>query len=141
MLDDLLVNKYLAQFHQIHNLQLFYEFQRQYPPVCTHGASMAFVVGLLALVTGEKNSDFTPCKEIEILESGEVLLVLVETRILGFGIRNTAQGIRIKPSIGFRNQRSTDKISRIQYLQSGIHSVESRVRDSIRFSYMEQHDT
>ena len=53
MLHDLLANKYLAQFHQIYNLQLFYEFQGQYPPVCTHGASMAFVVGLLALVTSE----------------------------------------------------------------------------------------
>ena len=148
ILDDLLVNKYLAQFHQIHNLQLFYEFQGQYRPVCTHGASMAFVVGLLALVTGEKNSDIAPRKEIKILESGKFLLVeyrileisLVETRLLGSGIRNTAQGIQIAPSIGFWNQRSTDKKSGIQYLESGIHSVESRVRDSIWFSYMGQQD-
>ena len=40
---------------------------------------MAFVVGLLALVTGEKNSDIAPRKEIQILESGKVLLV--ESRI------------------------------------------------------------
>ena len=91
---------------------------------------MAFVVGLLALVTGEKNSDIAPCKKIQILESGKFLLVesgileiaLVETRILSFGIWNTAQGIWIEPSIGFRNQRSTDKISRIQYLESKIQS-------------------
>ena len=109
---------------------------------------MAFVVGLLALVTGEKNSDIAPRKEIQILESGKVLLVesrileiaLVETRLLGFGIWNAAQGIQIPLSIGSRNQRSTDNKSRIQYLESGIHGVESRVRDSIRFSYMEQHD-
>ena len=109
---------------------------------------MAFVVGLLALVTGEKNSDIAPRKEIQILESGKFLLVesaileisLMETRILGFGIRNTAQGIRIPLSIGLRNQGSTDKKSRVQYLESGIHRVEFRVRDSIRFSYMVQHD-
>ena len=110
---------------------------------------MAIVVRLLALVTGEKNSDITPRKEIQILESGNVLLVeyrileisLVETRILGFGIRNTAQGIQIASSIiGFWNQRSTDKKSRIQHLESGIHSVESRAWDSTGFSYMEQHD-
>ena len=100
---------------------------------------MAFVVGLLALVTGEKNSDIAPCKEIYILESGKFLLV--ETRILRFGIRSTAQGIQFASSIiGFWNQRSTDKKSRIQYLESGIHSVESRAWDSIGFSYMEQHD-
>ena len=98
--------------------------------MCTHGASMAFVVRLLALVTGEKNSDITPRKEIQILESGNVLLVeyrileisLVETRILGFGIRNTAQGIWIEPSIGFRNQRSTDK-----YPESSTWNPESTV--------------
>ena len=116
--------------------------------MCTHGASMAFVVGLLALVTGEKNSDIAPHKEIYILESGKFFLVesgileisLVETRILGFGIRNTAQGIRIPLSIGLRNQRSTDKNSRVQYLESEVHGVESRVQDSIGFSYMGQHD-
>ena len=74
---------------------------------------MAFVVGLLALVTGEKNGDIAPCKEIQILESGKVLLVesrileisLVETRILGIGIQNTVQGIWIKLSTGFQNQK------------------------------------
>lgn len=91
--------------------------------MCIHGALMAFVVGLLALVTGEKNSE-----KIYILESGKFLLMesgileiaLVETRILGFGIWNIAQGIWIPLSTGFWNQRSTDKKPRIQYLESGI---------------------
>ena len=50
--------------------------------------------------------------EIRIPESGGFLLV--ESAILGFEIRETAQGIR--------NPSSTDK-------ESGIHSVESRIQN------------
>ena len=45
----------------------------------------------------------------------------VESGILGFGIGNTAQGIR-NPS----NDCFSDKDSRIQHLGSGIHGVEAR---------------
>ena len=36
-----------------------------------------------------------PCKEMRILESGKILLV--ESGLLSFGNRNTAQGIRNPP--------------------------------------------
>ena len=49
-------------------------------------------------------------------ESGK--FVLVESGILGFGIRNSAQGIR---------NPSNDSNPEIQYLESWIHSVESRI--------------
>ena len=55
-------------------------------------------------------------------------ILLVESRFLGFLIRDTAQGIR--------NPSSTDKESRIQYLKSGIHGVETRVQDRLGFLYM-----
>ena len=48
------------------------------------------------------SNDFNPCKVIRIPESEKFLLVesgmgeilIVESRILGFGIRNTAYGIQ-----------------------------------------------
>ena len=48
-------------------------------------------------------------------------IFVVESGILGFGIRN--------PS-------STDKWSGIQYLESGIHGLDSRVQDCLRFPHM-----
>ena len=51
----------------------------------------------------------------------------VESRNLGFGIRNTAQGIR----------NPTDKESGIQYFESEIHGEESRTQDCLGFPYME----
>ena len=57
--------------------------------------------------------------------------MLVESRILGFGIRNTAHGI--PPTIGIRNPNSTYKGSEINYLESGIHGVESRIQDCLGF--------
>ena len=44
----------------------------------------------------------------------------MESGILGFGIR-------IPLTIGIRNPSSTDKEKGIQYLESGIHGVESRI--------------
>ena len=44
----------------------------------------------------------------------------MESGILGFGIRNVAQGIR--------NPSSTDKEFGIQWLESGIHGVEFRIQ-------------
>ena len=41
---------------------------------------------------------FTPCKESVFSE-----FLLVESRTLGFGIRNTTQGIRNPPKMGFQN--------------------------------------
>ena len=49
-----------------------------------------------------------------IRESGE--FVLVESEILGFGIRNP-ESLKIR----VRNSSYTDKDSGIQYLESGIH--------------------
>ena len=56
---------------------------------------------------------FTPCKGIWIPESGKFFgkLLLVESAILGFGIRNTAQGIRNPLTIRIQNSSSTDKKS------------------------------
>ena len=49
--------------------------------------------------------------------------------ILGFGTRNTAQGIWNSPTIGIQNQSSTIKESEMQYMESGNHGVESRNQD------------
>ena len=53
-----------------------------------------------------------------------------ESGILGFGIRNRAHGNRIS--------FSTAKGSGLQYLESGIHSVESRIQDCLGFPHIER---
>ena len=54
---------------------------------------------------------------------------------MGFGIRNTAQGIR-NPTKDW-NPSSTDKDwNPGQFLQLGVHSVESRIQDYLGFPYM-----
>ena len=53
--------------------------------------------------------------------------VLVELEILDLGIRNVAQEIR--------NPSSTNKESEIYCLESGIHSMESRIQDCLAFPY------
>ena len=65
-------------------------------------------------------------------------LLFVEWGILGFGKRNTAQGIRNQIMIaiaGIHSTTSNDKESGIQYLESGIHGVESRIPDCLGFHY------
>ena len=60
---------------------------------------------------------------------------LVESGIMGFGIRNTDQGIR-NPTKDW-NPSSTDKDwNPGQFLQFGVHSVESRIQDYLGFPYM-----
>ena len=44
-------------------------------------------------------------------------------------IRNSVPGIRNPAAIGIRNPSSTNKESGIQYVESRIHSVESRIKD------------
>ena len=63
--------------------------------------------------------------------------LFVESGILGFGIRDTVQGDGIPITIGIRNSSSTN--TRIQYLESGIQRVESRIQDCLRFTYMERY--
>ena len=53
--------------------------------------------------------------------------LLVESGIVGLGIWNTAQGIWIPLTIGIRNPSSTDTDSGIKNLESGIHSMGSRI--------------
>ena len=62
-----------------------------------------------------------------LVESGILKICLVESGILGFAIWNTAQGIR-NPTKDC-NPESTDK-------ESGIHGVESRIQDFLKFPYM-----
>ena len=78
-----------------------------------------------------------PCKVIRLLESGKFCLwnpnstvefVLVELEIQDLRIRNSAQEIR--------NPSYTGKESEIQYLESRIHSVESRIQDCLVFPYI-----
>ena len=66
-----------------------------------------------------------PCKVIRIPESGNFFPV--ESGLLGFGIWNSAKGSRILLPIGIGNPCSSDKESRIQYLESEIYSVESLI--------------
>ena len=59
-------------------------------------------------------------------------------KTLGFGKRNTAKGIRNPLMIaiaGINSTTSTDKESGILQLESGIHGVESRISDCLRFHY------
>ena len=79
-----------------------------------------------------------PYKGIRNLESGirQFYLVPVEYRILGLSIRNGGQGIRNptkdwNPEFKFHWQRSG-----IQYLESGIHGVESRIQDCLGCPYV-----
>ena len=67
-----------------------------------------------------------PKFRFRILKSRKVLLV--KSGILDFGIRKTAQGTWIPLMIGFRNPSFNDKESGIQYLEAGIHGLESRRR-------------
>ena len=64
--------------------------------------------------------------------------LFVESEILGFGKRNTAQGIRnpLMIAIGNPLPTSTDKESGIQFLESGIQGVESRISDCLGFHYL-----
>ena len=48
----------------------------------------------------------------------------MDSGILGFGIRNTAQEIRNPTAIGIQNPSSTDREG-IQHLESGIHGLKS----------------
>ena len=79
------------------------------------------------------SSIFVLCKGIWIPWSDNFLLV--ESGILGFGIQNTAQGIRNLLTIEIQNPRTTDKKWRIRYLESGIHGMESRIQDCLGFPH------
>ena len=83
---------------------------------------------------GELNRGFMI---IRIQESGERFLL--DSGILGFGT-----GIQPKESgnpltIEIRNPSSTENKSGIQYLDSGIHSVESRIYGCIGLPYIRLH--
>ena len=60
---------------------------------------------------------------MRIPESGKFFLA--KSRILGFGIWNTAQGIQVPLTK-----------TGIQYLESGIHGMESRIQDCLGSPYM-----
>ena len=62
-------------------------------------------------------------RKIFVLKSRMWEMFLVESRILGFGIWNTDQGIWIPLTIVIQIPSSTDKESRIQYLESRIQGV------------------
>ena len=69
---------------------------------------------------------FAPCKGIQIPESGKILL-------MESGIQLKEYGIPLK--IVIQNPSSTDKYWN-PYLESGIHSVESRIQDCPGFPYI-----
>ena len=62
--------------------------------------------------------------------------LLVESWILGFGLRNTFKGSGIRLTIGMWNPSSSDKEFWKSYLESGIHGVESRIQDCLGFPYL-----
>ena len=68
-----------------------------------------------------------PWKGLRISESGKLLHVESEIQLQESGILLTTR---------IQNSTSTDKGCRIQYLTSGIHDVESRIQDCLRFPYM-----
>ena len=61
--------------------------------------------------------------------------LLLESGIPGLGIRNTARGIQ-NPTNNWNPESKVHwKISGIQYLESAIHGVESRIQDCFRVRY------
>ena len=85
-----------------------------------------------------RNSGFRNPRKFCLWNPESRKLLFVELEILGFGKRNTAQGIRNPLMIaiaGIHSTTSTDKESGIQYLESGIHGVESRIPDCLGFHY------
>ena len=65
-------------------------------------------------------------------------ILRIESEMLDFGIRNTAQGIRNPTS----KLESTIQVlltkTGIEYLESGIHSVESTIQDCLGFPHMDR---
>ena len=84
--------------------------------------------------TNIKNSLIASCKENEIPQSGKFLPL--ESGIPDFGIRNTTQGIQ--NAFNDWNPESKSHWERIQneYLESGIHGVESRIQTCLGFPYI-----
>ena len=68
----------------------------------------------------------------EIRDIRERFIVLVVFTIF-VGIQLKESGIEL--TIGIWNPNSTDKKSAIQYLESGIHSLEFRIQDRLRLPY------
>ena len=85
-----------------------------------------------------------PCTGIRIPESEKFVLVdwgyffLVESRILDFGTRNTAQGIQNSTNDKKLESKFHLKRLEVHYLESEINSVEYRIQDSLGFPYMER---
>ena len=64
----------------------------------------------------------------------------MESGILGFGIRNTAQGVRNR--INDWNSESRILLQRLEsteFLESGSHDMESRIQDCLGFPYIGRH--
>ena len=98
----------------------------------------------------KEENPFVSCKGIRIPECKKFLLVesriwenlLVESGILGFGIQNTAQGIRNPTNFWIRNQISIDKdwnpVIGVWDPWCGIQNPESRIEDCLGFPNMGQ---
>ena len=72
---------------------------------------------------------------------GVFCLQTLESGILGFGIQCSAQRIPSSdwnPQSTIHNPRSIGKESRIQFLASTIHSMESRIQDCLGLPYTGQ---
>ena len=76
-------------------------------------------------------NDFNPCKGMRIRNPENFCLWNPEYWALEYGIQ-LMQGIR--------NPSSTDKNSGIQYLESRIHGVESRIQECLGFPYIGRND-
>ena len=85
---------------------------------------------------GPLDSGFRIRKIFFFLKSRMWEMFLVESRILGFGIWNTDQGIWISLTIVIQIPSSTDKESIIQYLESRIQGVKSGIKECLGFSYV-----
>ena len=77
-----------------------------------------------------EHRQFAPCKEMWIPEFGKFCLWNPESWAFESGIQIKESGIPLTMGIG--NPRYTDKKSRIPYLESGIHGLESRIHDCLR---------
>ena len=82
--------------------------------------------------TNIENPGIASCKEIQI--PGNFSLWNLESWTLESGIQLKESGI--PSTIEIPNPSPTEKESRIEYLESGIHGVESRIQTCLGFSYI-----
>ena len=110
---------------------------RLFPKQTKHTSKDRYLTASYHPGKGNLNSVIQKISSCGIRNSGKFCFN-VESRILVFGIQNISQGIWDHTKRRIQNPGSTHKESWIQYLESGIHGVESRIQYCVGFRCMRQ---